>query len=102
MVFGKEVRRRREARKLTLEKLAAKAGLSPNYLGGVERGDRIPSLKTVLALAKGLDVTPGELLGGVEGLTPEGIEVARLFEGMGNEDRIAVLQLIKSLSKRKR
>jgi transcriptional regulator with XRE-family HTH domain len=58
MDFGKEVRRRREALGLTLEELAERAGLTPNYVGTVETGKRDPSLSTVLALAKGLRVPP--------------------------------------------
>lgn len=102
MTFGAEVRRRRKAKKLTLEKLAGKSGLSPNYLGGVERGDRDPSLSTVFALAKGLGVSAGELLGGVEGLSPAGIEAGKLFEAVPVEDRPAMLTLLSSLGKRKR
>ena len=50
--FGKEVRRRRKADGMTIEELAERAGLSTNYVGAVERGDRDPSLSTVVALAK--------------------------------------------------
>ena len=102
MGFGETVRRRRTELGLTLEQLAERAGLSPNFIGAVELGKRDPSLSTVLAIAKGLKVGAGELLGGVEGLTAEGIEAARLFEAVPAEDQVALRRLMRSLTRRRR
>ena len=52
--LGLNVRRRREARELTQEKLAEKAGLDPTYISGIERGLRNPGIKNVAKLAKAL------------------------------------------------
>ena len=49
MKFGQEIRRRRKALGMTIEQLAEKAELTPNYLGTLEVGRRDPSLSTVLA-----------------------------------------------------
>jgi transcriptional regulator with XRE-family HTH domain len=73
--FGREVRRRREALGLTLEGLAERAELTPNYIGTIENGKRDPSITTIAAIAKGLDLAPGELLGEVPELSPILIEV---------------------------
>lgn len=43
--------------------LAELADLSPNYLGMVERGEKLPTLHTLLVLAQRLDVAPADLLG---------------------------------------
>jgi len=40
VAFGREVRRRRLARGWTLDALADVAGLTPNFIGGVENGRR--------------------------------------------------------------
>ena len=64
--FGLNVRRKREAQKLTQEALAEKAGLHPTYLSGVERGIRNPSVKIIARLAKGLVCTCSELCRGIE------------------------------------
>ena len=45
--LGRNVRQRREARALTQEKLAEKAGLDPTYISGIERGLRNPGIKNV-------------------------------------------------------
>ena len=63
--LGQNVRRRREARELTQEKLAERAGLDPTYISGIERGLRNPGIKNVAKLAKALGFTPAELLKGV-------------------------------------
>ena len=64
--LGQNVRRRREARELTQEKLAEKAGLDPTYISGIERGLRNPGIKNVARLAKALGLTTAELLKGVD------------------------------------
>lgn len=102
MEFGREVRRRREAAGLTLEGLAERAELTPNYIGGVEMGKRDPSLSTVLSLARGLRVSPGDLLGGVKDLSPAAVEAGRLFEGAAPETQEAVLGLLRAVAKKKR
>ncbi|TKD03392.1 XRE family transcriptional regulator [Polyangium fumosum] len=100
--FGKEVRRRREALGLTLEQLAERARLTPNYIGGIEAGRRDPSLSSVLALAKGLGVPPGELVGGIHDLEPAAIEAARLFQGASEDVQDAVLRLLRAVTRGRR
>ena len=56
-VLGQNVRRRREARELTQEKLAEKASLDPTYISGIERGLRNPGIKNVAKLAKALGLS---------------------------------------------
>ena len=55
--LGQNVRQRREARELTQEKLAEKAGLDPTYISGIERGLRNPGIRNVARLAKALGLT---------------------------------------------
>ena len=64
--LGQSVRRRREARELTQEKLAEKAGLDPTYISGIERGLRNPGIKNVARLAKALGLSTSELCKGVD------------------------------------
>ena len=64
--LGRNVRQRREARALTQEKLAEKAGLDPTYISGIERGLRNPGIKNVARLAKALGFSTAELCKGVD------------------------------------
>ncbi len=65
--FGRNIRRHREARGLTQEALAAVARLDRSYVGGVERGERNPSLTAIGQLAAALQVPPASLFEGVDG-----------------------------------
>lgn len=87
---------------MTIEQLAEKSGLTPNYVGTVEIGGRDPSLSTVLALARGLSVAPGELFGGIARLSPLTLEAARLFEGSPPDVQDAILRLLRALQKRRK
>ncbi len=64
--LGRNVRRSREEKSLTQEKLAEKAGLDPTYISGIERGLRNPGIKNVARLAKALRLSIGELCKGVD------------------------------------
>jgi transcriptional regulator with XRE-family HTH domain len=64
--LGQSVCRGREARTLTQEKLAEKAGLDLTYISGIERGLRNPGIRNVARLARALGFTTAELCKGVE------------------------------------
>ena len=64
--LGLNVRRQREAKALTQEKLAEKAGLDPTYISGIERGLRNPGIVNVARLAKALGLTTAALWKGVD------------------------------------
>lgn len=102
MSFGDEIRRRREALGWTLEQLAERSKLSPNYIGTVENGRRDPSLSTVLALAKGLRVSAGELLGPVRDLSPAAYDVGRSYDASPEDVQDLVVRLLRVTSRRRR
>lgn len=87
---------------MTLEQLAESSKLTPNYIGTIENGKRDPSLSTVMSLARGLRVAPAELFGGLEDLSPPATEAGLLFDGAPSDVQEAVLQILRSVSKRKR
>lgn len=59
--FGNAVRNARTAAGLTQEDLAYRSGLDRSYIGGVERGERNPTLSVIEKIADGLGVTVAEL-----------------------------------------
>ncbi len=65
--FGSNLRRERQEKKLTQEKLAEKADLDPTYISGIERGVRNPSLLSIVRIAKALGTTASDLSRGIEG-----------------------------------
>lgn len=59
--FGGRVRHVRLQRNLSQEALAEKAALDRTYIGGIERGERNPSLKNIEKIAHALGVAISEL-----------------------------------------
>ena len=64
--LGANVRARREALHQSQEELADRVGIDVRYLGGIERVQRNPSLKVIIAIAAALDVSPIELMSGLD------------------------------------
>lgn len=54
--FGSRIRKIRESRGLSQEKLAFMAGFHRTYIGGIERGERNPTLLSVKKIADALKV----------------------------------------------
>ena len=64
--FGRVVRRDRQRRGLTQEKLAELADLHTNYVSLVERGRSAAAIDTLAALAHALGLRPSQLLRAAE------------------------------------
>ena len=60
--LGKRIRRFRETQNLSQEELAYKASVHRTYLGGIERGERNPSLKNLAAIARALNIRLADLV----------------------------------------
>jgi len=59
--FGERIRELRLAIGLSQEELAFRSGMHRTYLGGIERGERNPSLKNIASIAKALGLTLSKL-----------------------------------------
>jgi transcriptional regulator with XRE-family HTH domain len=61
-VVGRNVRKIRQQRRMTQEKLAFEAEIDLTYVGGIERGKRNPSLLVMARVADALSVPLTKLL----------------------------------------
>jgi transcriptional regulator with XRE-family HTH domain len=68
--LGRAVRATREDQGISQEELGLRSGVHRNYIGGIERAERQPTVATLATLAAALDVAPSELLGLAERLAP--------------------------------
>ncbi|WP_095587928.1 helix-turn-helix domain-containing protein [Actibacterium ureilyticum] len=59
--FGKRLRELRKAQGYSQEGFALTVELDRTYIGGIERGERNPGLKTILRIAEALEVPAAEL-----------------------------------------
>jgi len=64
--LGENIREYREAKGISQEDLALEAGLDRTYVGGVERGERNPTVLSLLKLARPLGVDLRSFVSGVE------------------------------------
>ncbi len=64
--LGRAVRDARADLRISQEELGLRTGIHRNYVGGIERGERNPSIVTVAKLADALDVSMSELFAEVE------------------------------------
>lgn len=65
-LLGLNLRRLREAKELTQERLGERAELDPTYISGIERGVRNPSFVSLLRVSKALGVSIAELCEGTD------------------------------------
>ena len=60
--IGKNIRKFRINKKLSQADLAEKAGLSMNYVGAIERGEKIPSLDALIEIMNALEISADMIL----------------------------------------
>lgn len=76
LLFARNMKRIRLEQKLTQEKVAEAAGLHPNYISSVERGERNISIVNIERIACALGVPMTELLADPEKQRkPRGVKV---------------------------
>lgn len=63
--IGKNIRKYRLQKKLRQEDLAEFTGLSTNYIGMVERGEKVPALETFITILNALEVSADMVLADV-------------------------------------
>lgn len=90
IAIGKRIRLIRESQGKTRDKLSEEADISPHFLFEIETGKKSMTAKTIVNLAKALNVTTDYLLLGcitpmskivndLEGLTPDQLDLAGTF-----------------------
>ncbi len=60
--LGENLRAVREKQEMTQEQLSERSGVQPGEISRIETGKRDPQISTLLKLARGLGVRPGQLL----------------------------------------
>jgi transcriptional regulator with XRE-family HTH domain len=73
--IGPRLKALREARQMSQQELATRAGVSISVVFRIEQGQKTgldPRLSTLMALARGLDMEPDKLLAELLGPTPRG------------------------------
>ncbi|MBQ8895713.1 MAG: helix-turn-helix transcriptional regulator [Clostridia bacterium] len=97
--IGKNIRKYRLAKKLRQEDLAEKTNLSNNYIGMLERGEKIPSLETFILIANTLQVSADMLLSDVisVGYTVKNSLLNEKLSKLSQEDQARIYDVIDTL-----
>jgi transcriptional regulator with XRE-family HTH domain len=63
MDIGKNIRKNRSKLKLSRKKISEITGVSEGYIGEIERGEKVPSIETLLKISRPLKLTVSQLIG---------------------------------------
>lgn len=99
--IGKNIRKYRLMKKLRQEDLAEKAGLSINYVGAIERGEKVPSLETLLVIINALGVSADMILADVieTGYVVKDSLLAEKLDKLSADDRAKIYDVIDAMLK---
>jgi len=99
--IGKNIRKYRLMKKLRQEDLAEKAGLSINYVGAIERGEKVPSLETLLVIINALGVSADMILADVieTGYIVKDSLLAEKLDKLSADDRAKIYDVIDAMLK---
>lgn len=99
--IGKNIRKFREIKKLRQEDLAEKTDLTTNYIGMIERGEKIPSLETFINILNSLGVSADMVLSDVldNGYTVKDSLLNEKLEKLVAEDRNRIYEVIDTMMK---
>lgn len=97
--IGKNIRKYRLMKNLRQEDLAEKAGLSTNYVGAVERCEKIPSLETFIDIVNALGVSSDMILCDVvdAGYAVRSSLLSEKLEKISAEDRTKIFAVIDAM-----
>lgn len=99
--IGRNIRKYRLMRKLRQADLAEKADLSINYVGAIERGEKLPSLETLLVIINALGVSADMILADVidNGYAVKDSLLAEKLDKLSAEDRTRIYDVIDTMVK---
>lgn len=99
--IDKNIRKFREIKKLRQEDLAEKTDLTTNYIGMIERGEKIPSLETFINILNSLGVSADMVLSDVldNGYTVKDSLLNEKLEKLVPEDRNRIYEVIDTMMK---
>lgn len=99
--IGKNIRKFREIKKLRQEDLAEKTDLTTNYIGMIERGEKIPSLETFINILNSLGGSADMVLSDVldNGYTVKDSLLNEKLEKLVPEDRNRIYEVIDTMMK---
>lgn len=99
--IGRNIKKYRIEKKLRQEDLAGKTNLSANYIGMVERGEKLPSLETFISILNALEISADMVLADVlkQGYIVKNSLLEENMKKLSQEDRERIYLVIETLIK---
>lgn len=98
---GKRIKELRSERSLSQERLALNAGITPAYLGLVEREQRNATVATIERICGALNISLAEFFSAANCPQPmesdAGKQILSQLNGLSEEEKFAMLQLVKDV-----
>ena len=88
--IGEQIRSLRTAAGMTQEQLAEAADLTPQYVGQIERGDRLPRLESLARIVQVFEASPVQMLN-------EDAVVVALLKDCTSAERAVILEAAKAV-----
>ena len=97
--IGRNIRKYRLMKKLRQEDLAELANLTNNYIGAIERGEKIPSLETLIVIINALGVSADMILVDVidTGYEVKDSLLAEKLSKLSAEDRAKIYDVVDTM-----
>jgi transcriptional regulator with XRE-family HTH domain len=99
-LFGSRIRSIREAASLSREIVAERAGITANYLGEIERGEKWPTLDMIERIAMALQVLPPSFFEYEDQEVDHGIlmgKIQRLLSSRSTDQLQQAVRVLKAL-----
>lgn len=99
--IGKNIRKYRISKGLRQEDIAEQTGLSPNYIGMIERGEKTPSLETFINIVNVIGVSSDVILSDVlkNGYVIKDSLLSEKLAKLSIEDRNKIYDVIDTMMK---
>lgn len=99
--IGRNIRKYRMEKKMLQEDLAEKTGLSANYIGMLERGEKLPALDTFISILNALGITADAVLCDVleNGYTVKNSLLNDKLQSLPEAERNKIYEVIDTLIK---
>ena len=98
---GKRIKELRSERALSQERLALNAGITPAYLGLVEREQRNATVATIERICSALNISLAEFFSCADHAqsieSDTGKQILYQLNGLSEDEKIAMLQLVKDV-----
>lgn len=97
--IGRNIRKYRLMKKLRQEDLAERTNLTNNYIGAIERGEKLPSLETLIVIINALGVSADMILVDVidTGYEVKDSLLAEKLSKLSAEDRAKIYDVVDTM-----